>query len=291
MFNMNFSDLQNDNTIIRRIPGQFSCNPLKFLIPATPHGLDNFVVALADGTTVGQFPTFKDEVNPPPFNDFITANGAAWQYGNEPFLGRLANVYVNINYISTIIDDLPMKTNDIQRNEKNSLEFLNIILTDININLGGINSVKMIIPDHGGMVKFVENVPQEFQNPPFSKNSFCKFNTFGFNRGTPNNIAGSPLNDQRQGSIVRNINIDASIPSNYSTMISIGSQSNGNQANGNSTTFSNYNAGLIDRVIPKKEIENAKATKKEGVDEKPAKTQRELIFFIWLNQQRVIVDF
>ena len=80
------------------------------------------------------------------------------------------------------------------------------------------------------------------------------FNTFGFSRGTPNNIAGSLLNDQRQGSIVRNISIDASISSNFSTMISIGAQANGNQSSGNATSFSNYNSGLIDRMIPTKVV-------------------------------------
>ena len=279
MFDMHFSNLNKDTTLIRKMPGQFSCNPLKFLIPASPHLLDSIDIKnnmKENGVVpedIGQFPDYADEVNPAPFNDFITKNGASWQYGSEPFLGRLANIYVNINYISTVIEELPMKSNDIQRNEKNSLEFLNTILTDININLGGINSIKMIIPDGGGMVKFVENIPQQFQNQQYRSEDYCKFNTFGFSRGTPNNIAGSLLNDQRQGSIVRNISIDASISSNFSTMISIGAQANGNQSSGNATSFSNYNSGLIDRMIPTKVVNNVKTAAEEKVE--PAKTQRD----------------
>ena len=35
-------------------------------------------------------------------------------------------------------------------------------------------------------------------------------------------------------------------------MITIGAQSNGNQLSGNATSFSNYNSGIIDRIIPTK---------------------------------------
>tara|TARA_R110000823_G_scaffold256058_2_gene378031 strand:- start:705 stop:4145 length:3441 start_codon:yes stop_codon:yes gene_type:complete len=265
MFDLNFGSLQSDKTLIRRMPGQFSCNPLNFLIPGTPHGLSN----------VPQFPNFQNDTNPAPFNDFITQNGANWRYGSEPYLARLANVYINTSYIANTIDGLPMTLNDLQRNEKNSLDFLNTILKDMNISLGGINSVKMVVPDEGGLVRFTENIPQQFNGDPFPRADYCKFNTFGFSRGTPNNTAGSLLNDQRQGSIVRNIGIDASIPSNFSTMISIGSQNNGNQANGNATSFSNYNNGIIDRVIPQKVVENAKVTTPEGDGD--AKSQQELM--------------
>ena len=265
MFGMNFSNLQTDDTVIRRLPGQFSCNPFKFIIPSTPHGL---------GASVPHFPRFENDINPAPFNNFVTANGAAWQYGNQKYLARLANVYVNTSYIANVLQDIPMISNDIQRNEKNSLDFLNTILKDININLGGINAIKMIVPDEGGTVRFTENIPQE-ETIRYPRSRFCKFNTFGFSRGTPNNTAGSLLNDQRQGSIVRNIGIDASIPSNFSTMISIGSQNNGSQASGNATSFSNYNNGLIDRVIPKKVVENVATATSTGAAE--VKTPEELM--------------
>ena len=265
MFGMNFSNLQTDDTVIRRLPGQFSCNPFKFIIPASKHGL---------GTGVPFFPTFENDINPAPFNNFVTANAAAWQYGNKKYLARLANIYVNTSYIANVMQDEPMISNDVQRNEKNSLDFLNTILKDININLGGINAIKMIVPDGGGTVEFTENIPQE-ETISHPREKFCKFNTFGFSRGTPNNTAGSPLNDQRQGSIVRNIGIDASIPSNFSTMISIGSQNNGNQASGNATSFSNYNNGLIDRIIPQKVVENVATPTSTGAD--TVKSPQELI--------------
>ena len=35
-------------------------------------------------------------------------------------------------------------------------------------------------------------------------------------------------------------------------MLAIGAQASGNNLQGNSTSFSNYNKGLIDRIIPEK---------------------------------------
>lgn len=90
----------------------------------------------------------------------------------------------------------------------------------------------------------------------------CRFNTFGI---TPN-IGGS---------IIRDLGIDGSIPSNFSSMITIGAQSNGNQVSGNATSFSNYNSGIVDRIIPTK----GNYSPKEEVDEdgEVVKTQEEQI--------------
>jgi hypothetical protein len=38
----------------------------------------------------------------------------------------------------------------------------------------------------------------------------------------------------------------------FATTVAIGSQSNGNRKSGNATSFSNYNRGLKDRIIPEK---------------------------------------
>ena len=172
-------------------------------------------------------------------------SGSGWVYNSG--LGRLANVYVNVNRVATILLNQKGKINNIQKNEKDLFEFLRILLDEININLGGINNVRLKLPDEGARVRFIEDIPQTFSgNPPITyKSKMCRFNTFGFSSNNPT---------QRGGSIVRNLGIDASIPSNFSTMISIGAQNNGNQASGNATSFSNYNTGIIDRVIPTKSL-------------------------------------
>jgi len=132
--------------------------------------------------------------------------------------------------------------------------------------LGGINNVRLKLPDEGARVRFIEDIPQTFGGaPPITyKSKMCRFNTYGFNNSTAANSS------ERGGSIVRNLGIDASIPSNFSSMISIGAQPNGNQSSGNATSFSNYNTGIIDRVIPTKSLKTS-----ETEPEDPLKTQFE----------------
>ena len=284
MFDMNFDNLSRDTNLMRRMPGQFSCNPLKFLIPSTPHSLDTTKVKenmKIDGVlpeNIGQFPDYESSDKLKSYNQFLKDHGVQNMWEFDTYLGRLANVYVNVNYIATTLEETEVKSNDVQRSEKNGLDFLNKILADMNISLGGINSMKMIVPNDGGIVKFTENIPQQFTNTFFDRKDYCKFNTSGFNYSKPPNTeAGSLLNNQDQGSIVRNINIDASIPSNFSSMISIGSQANGNQAAGNATSFSNYNTGLIDRIIPKKVITNVKTKDPTTEESEAPKTQRDFM--------------
>ena len=58
------------------------------------------------------------------------------------------------------------------------------------------------------------------------------------------------------GSFVTNIGLDAEIPQNFATMISIGAQASGSNLQGNATGFANYNKGLIDRTFQEKLTEN-----------------------------------
>tara|TARA_R110000744_G_scaffold218612_3_gene337415 strand:+ start:1707 stop:5612 length:3906 start_codon:yes stop_codon:yes gene_type:complete len=241
VFDMNFENLKSDKNFIRRFPGQFPIAPHKFIIPYTNHELNNLEIKFR--TELTPLVKFEKTDQKREFNDIAGIGTSGWGYNK--YLGRLANVYVNINHVAQIILDMKGKINDIQKNEKDLFAFLKQLLTELNISLGGINNVKIKIPNEGERIRFVEDIPQTFGgDPPVTyKRKMCKFNTFGFNHSNPEN---------RAGSIVRNLSIDASIPSNFSTMISIGAQSQGNQPSGNATSFSNYNAGIIDRVIPRK---------------------------------------
>ena len=244
-FDMQFDNLEKDKNYIRRLQGQFPINPQHYMIPYSNHNLNDLEIKYL--TEILNLPTnYPKQGDCSSFNRlFKGKSGSGWKYNSG--LGRLANVYVNVNRVGTILLEQKGTINSIQKNEKDLFEFLKILLDEININLGGINNVRLKLPDEGARVRFVEDIPQTFGGaPPINyKNKLCKFTTFGFT----NNVIGD-----RKGSIVRNLGIDASIPSNFSTMISIGAQPNGNQLSGNATSFSNYNTGIIDRVIPMKSL-------------------------------------
>ena len=245
IFDMDFQNLHEDKNYIRRIPGQFSINPLKYLIPYNNHRLNK--VSQKYKTKLPYLLDWLTASNPKSLNAFIKKHNKNWAYNKG--LGRLSQVYVNINNISKILQESNVILNDLQKSDKTVINFLDTVLKDMSITLGSINNVKAIVPNDGEKIKFVENTPQTFTgNPPVPySNKMCRFNTFGFSSNNPS---------QRGGSIVRNLGIDSRIPTNFSNMITIGSQVNGNQLSGNSTSFSNYNTGIVDRIMPTKVIED-----------------------------------
>ena len=66
--------------------------------------------------------------------------------------------------------------------------------------------------------------------------NYTRFNIFG-------------VKEDNEGSFIRNINLTADLSNEFATMITVGAQANSNQVSENGTAFSNYNAGLEDRII------------------------------------------
>lgn len=239
IFDMSFENLNEDRNFIKKIPGQFSSNPLCCLVPYTNHNItkDSFQESEIKNSSI-EFSQFMDTNT----NQTLTKEGADWNA--ETYLGRLSCAYVNVNYIAKVLSI----TGGDSTNAKPMLDFLKAIIKDMTKSLGGINDIILKNNAEGNKIIFFENAPQRFDNEPeeLSAGKMCRFNTYGFTNGIG-------------GSIVRNLGIDGSISSNFSSMISIGAQSNGNQVGANATSFSNYNAGIIDRVIPSKTYDDSEA--------------------------------
>jgi hypothetical protein len=236
-FDINFNDLENDENYILRIPGGFSSDPLTCIIPYS--------------NTIPPIPDLKL----PQFDINKTLSKSSyWNVENEPYIGRLAGIFVNLNYITKILDEIPLD----EENTINLLDFLKEIIKGITQALGGINKINVTITEDG-LVKFIEEIPQRLIKAKEEK-KFARFNVFGVKPGT-------------EGSFITSINLDAEIPSSFSTAIAIGSQDNGNRKSGNATAFSNYNKGLKDRIIPEKKL----STEESNEDEDEELTQEEEI--------------
>ena len=232
-FDMNFEDLANDDNVILRIPGQLSTDPRVCLIP-----YENFSIVNEGGSTIGMKDVKINELLKQ--TDFF--------YKNEQYLGRLGNIMVSTTYIAEVLDSM----NTDEEGSVLLFEFLKTLQKGMIEATGGINKYDLRMNQEGTKVQFIEEIPQRLTNPP-SKTEYTRFNVFGVKRGI-------------NGSFIREINLTADLSNDFATMISIGAQSNSNQLNGNATSFSNYNAGLIDRIIPEKvsspDIEEQKKTKK-----------------------------
>ena len=220
-FDINFDNLNKDENYILTIPGQISADPRVCLIPLT-----NFNVTDDAGNSIF-YPGIEL------LNGNLSKTG--FNVDGEPYLARVANIMVNINYIAEILDQTP-RDDDNNVNLLNFLDLLNKGLIDAT---GNINGYTLKLDQSGLKVQFQEDIPQRF-NERKGNEKFAKFNVFGVQK---RGIGGS---------FIRNVNLTSELSNDFAAMISIGAQSNGNQVSGNATSFSNYNKGLIDRIIPEK---------------------------------------
>jgi len=227
LFDMDFDNLANDENYILSFPGEFSADPTICLIPYTNTAkpIQNLYIPSS------------------PINNKLTEI-SSWKVDSSLYLGRLAAIYVNMNYISNVLSSL---TPD-EENKISLLDFLKDIINGITQSLGGFNkiSLKSTID---GKIQFIEDIPQNL-NTNKTDEELARFKVFGVKPGV-------------EGSFIKNVNLTADLSSDFATMISIGAQNNGNQLSGNATSFSNYNAGLEDRIIPEKSSYTPK-TSEEG---------------------------
>ena len=239
-FDMNFKDLDDDDNVVLTFPGQFSSNPKICLIPytngANPNG-DDLI-----------FPTSA-------LNQKLSEIQDTVLYKDNIYLMRLANIMVNVKYIESTLTAL-LPTED--EGDVSLISYLKSLNTGIIESLGNINKWDCRLSQSGLKIQFIEDIPQRFSVPP-TKTEFTRFNVFGVKPGV-------------EGSFIRNINLSADLSNDFATMISIGAQSNSNQVSGNATAFSNYNAGLKDRIIPEKL--SSPSTLETGGEDEPTPSEQ-----------------
>jgi len=153
---------------------------------------------------------------------------------DNPFLGNVMYIQYNISYITKILYELKNKDG-----RTPLYDFLNRLLDDTNICLGSINKLSFKILNDN-VITIIDEVSLPYKEKK-EKKEYAKFNVYGVR---PN-----------EGSFIKNIDFNVTITNDMATAISIGAQANGNQPGINSTAFSEFNKGLIDRVTIKSVLE------------------------------------
>lgn len=229
VFDMDFENLDEDENVILKVPGEFSADPRVCMIPY-------------ENCNIGE------ELKFPVTAINREVSKTAWDY--QTYLGRVGQILVNINFLATALE-----AGEDEEGNISVLEYLKNINVGIIKALGGINSFTIKLSDDGTKMIFNENIPQR-RTPNISPLEYTRFNVYGVKPGI-------------EGSFIRDISLNASIPSDYAAMITIGGQNNGNQISANGTAFSQYNMGLADRIVPARETAypDKKAADPEKQDE------------------------
>ncbi len=259
-FDMDFRNLQGDKNFFRYPQGNFSSQPLEVITPfqqpaITSAGISSAVEvdtsslgSLLKGAATKYLGYGVSTKFPKPADMFQVVNKRLLKYfRRDSQNGRLSQILLNINNIAKILEECP----EDEDNAKSLYDFLKGIVRSINKSTGGINEIVVELSDDQSKIVFRNKTPQSFDNDPIElAGKLCTINTFG------------------KGTTVRELNIDGSIPSNFSTMVTIGAQANGNQTAGDATSFSNYNTGLIDRVMPVKTNEGSEDSENDSKQKK-----------------------
>ena len=225
-FDLNYEDgeLKNDENFLATYQGNLSSDPLSVLIPFKSLPKD-----ILDRTDEDIKNDYEKVIE-----DDSEIREALVEYNSEFFVegdhtkGRLERVYLDINYIARTINE---NTTD---GECKLIDFLDQILNDINNNLGGINNFRIIFNQDKQLASFISEVPANTE-----EENLTTINTVGITPG--------------QGSFVKDLDLNAELSDNFATIVSVGAQANGNNLQGNAGSFSLYNKGLIDRIIPIKD--------------------------------------
>ena len=261
-FDFAFGNEDDDNYMLI-MPPNLSANPNICVVPWTRASipeLDLDYSKVYDKNLVAAFPGSIGEDNENLYydNDLPTGNlmnkvlhKTNFLVDNNKYIGRLGNVMLNISFLAESLAKAP-KDDD---GSVSVLDYLQTILNGINTSLGSINNFMITYDDSTGYVKIYDESPKPGLDEEASEDEFTKFNIFGMKRGeeSGNKSFTSFLNQSNvTGSFITNIGLNAEIPSNFATMISIGAQYTGNNLQGNALSFSNYNRGLKDRILPEK---------------------------------------
>ena len=103
----------------------------------------------------------------------------------------------------------------------------------------------------------------------FRSSSFSLFNIFGVNE-----ILG--------GSFIRNLSLSSEIPKSLNTIVAVGASYNPGSISKEATSFSSYNIGLKDRIIPERVDKYNSEEKPEEIDKTP--TLEEIINTVYLEE-------
>jgi hypothetical protein len=164
------------------------------------------------------------------------------------FIGKTMNIYLNIDYIMSVLD------NNIDEDGKVSLfDFLTNLMNGVKKSLGYINDFEVIYKENINTYYIIDNAltPLKYEN--LDKKNIAKFNI---------NLLKNQNNGG--GSFVTNFGLKSELFSKIANTIALGAQANGNTLISNSTAFSEFNAGLIDRFLEVKQNLNVEPS--SGVD-------------------------
>lgn len=161
--------------------------------------------------------------------------------------GKIMNIYVNFDQITSIISA--------NRNKKGDIDFYSFfskLLDNINRALGGINNLELVVEEDSNTIKIIDQnpIPGSATEKKSKENFFNKFikkpdvgetstmlEIYGYNSN------GSGY----QSNFVKDFNFETKIDKNYANTLAIAASAGGVSVGEDATAFSKWGYGLVDK--------------------------------------------
>jgi hypothetical protein len=150
--------------------------------------------------------------------------------------GIIGNIYVNLGFLYSLSHNGELQAND--KKEKNDIvifDYLKAVLAGVNTALGNVANLDVMVDPVDSVARIIDvNYVDLRKRDDVYKDAF----TF-------------ELHNTR--SIVRSYKLESQIFPEQSTIVAIGAQSQGGALGAETNTMVDFNKGIIDRIVPKRE--------------------------------------
>ena len=154
---------------------------------------------------------------------------SSWKNESEGYAWTM-NIYVSLQKLVGIMDS---NIND--EGDLNLFDFLSSICTELNKALGGINNLEPVIDQENNIINIIDS---SFSSSTVKKPAYG-LEIFGYNPKF------------KSSNFVRNFGLKTAITKEYANMITIGATAAGYSKGMESTAFSNWSRGYVDRFKEK----------------------------------------
>jgi hypothetical protein len=180
-------------------------------------------------------------------------------YDDTQQLGIIGNIYINLDFIYSLITDPNVASQDKkEKNDISLLDFIKSLMSQISTVIGNVSTFELFADPTDGIARIID------------------VNYTGNRDDDWNAVTAVPIEVQNTKSIVRSYKLESQIFPEQGTIVAIGAQAKGGALGENVNTLIDFNQNLIDRINPKKEVietedeANAKAAAQEASDKQKA---------------------
>jgi hypothetical protein len=179
----------------------------------------------------------------------------------DPYLelGTIANIYVNLQFLYSLSLNTNLSSQDkTEKQEISAYDFLKNVMSGISDSIGNVNNFDIHIDPVDSVARIIDiNYVDEMSRQEANKNAFT-------------------LQMHNLESTVRSYKLESQIFQEQSTIVAIGSQVQGGALGTDSNTLTNFNRGVRDRIIPKKQDPSINPNNSNTINEQILNLQENL---------------